>query len=265
MAPSPSPVCHQPNLLHKVPGSYDEAHEADSLWHWLPPHLHFTNPDKPCHMLEHSPTIQSLLLFINAHNSDQKLFLSVDPVWKQMEVVVFLSPMLSTMNLRQWRRYLAFWRYHFGDNSLEHFSQDTINQSKTTEWDIDNDCLITMEELIFDDIAAKAIKRLDSEAQFASTPTMSELAVILDCPNLLNIPQPEYPSHHDANANTVQTFFPTGQDTSPTKIPDATVPPDDSTTITASDSLTNDGTRVAHPVLEASSARASPTGWSEDY
>ena len=45
----------------------------------------FSNPDKPCCILEGSPMICTLLLSIMAQNSTTPLFLSINPAWKSQE------------------------------------------------------------------------------------------------------------------------------------------------------------------------------------
>ena len=55
----------------------------------------FSNPDKPCHVLEGSPKICILLLSIMDQSSTTPLFLSIDPAWKSQEQGGFVNAFLK--------------------------------------------------------------------------------------------------------------------------------------------------------------------------
>ena len=99
----------------------------------------------------------------------------------------------------------AFFKYHFGEASLEHFTQEALNQAEMMQWDMEHDHPITQEEMFLDDIAAEEIKWINNlnDAQFASP---MDMPILLDCPHILMIPHPELPANTDAD--TAQTFFP---------------------------------------------------------
>ena len=73
--------------------------------------FNFSNPDKPCHVLEGSPTICSLLLFITAQNSTTPLFLSISPTWKTQEQGGFVITFTKQHKTEAVKKSLVCWPF----------------------------------------------------------------------------------------------------------------------------------------------------------
>ena len=99
----------------------------------------------------------------------------------------------------------AFFMHCFGVNSLEHFTQEAVNQAEQTIWDKEHDRPITMEEQYLEEIADEDIEWVENLADIKFTMD-SVMEVILDQPKTAKVPQPVLPEN--ADANTVKTFSP---------------------------------------------------------
>ena len=118
----------------------------------------FSNLDKPCHVLEGSPTIQKLLLSIATWNSTTPLFLSVNPAWKSQErggFVIACTKQHEMEAVEKISSLLAFFKHHFREASLEHFAQEALNQAEMTQWDMEHDHPIIQEEMFLNNIAVE--------------------------------------------------------------------------------------------------------------
>jgi hypothetical protein len=168
----------------------------------------FSNPDKKCSFLKDSQMIWVLLFSIKAHGSTSGLILLVEIASKPMKqggyIILYLKQHESEA-VEKLSNLSAFFLHHFGSESLEHFSQDAVNQAEQMIWDKEMDRPISLEEQYLEDIAGEDlawVKNLD-DVKFT---TDAVAAVVLDCPQQLQVPQPVL--LENADANTVKTFFP---------------------------------------------------------
>jgi hypothetical protein len=131
----------------------------------------------------------------------------------------------------------------FGENSLEHFTQEAVNQAEQTIWDKEHDRPITMEEQYLEEIAEEDIEWIENLADIKFTMD-SAMEVVLDRPKIANVPQPVLPEN--ADADTVKTFFPNQAVAQPL-----------ATDNDLSEGHADDGNGQAGPTPEAQSAGAS--------
>jgi hypothetical protein len=206
----------------------------------------FPSPDKKCGFLKDTPTIRSLLFSVKARDSPNGLFLSVEIAAKPMEQGGFVISYLKrheTEAVEKLSNLSAFFMHRFGENSLEHFTQEAVNQAEQTIWDKEHDRPITMEEQYLEEIAEEDIEWIENLADIKFT-TDSAMEVVLDRPKIANVPQPVLPEN--ADADTVKTFFPNQAMAQPL-----------ATNIDLSEGHADDGNGQAGPTPEAQSAGAS--------
>ena len=166
----------------------------------------FPSPDKKCGFLKDTPTIRSLLFSVKARDSPNGLFLSVEIAAKPMEQGGFVISYLKrheTEAVEKLSNLLAFFMHRFGENSLEHFTQEAVNQAEQTIWDKEHDRPITMEEQYLEEIADKDIEWVENLADIKFTMDLA-MEVVLDWPKIANVPQLVLPENTDAD--TVKTF-----------------------------------------------------------
>jgi hypothetical protein len=109
----------------------------------------FTSPNKKCRLLPEAPSIRSLLFSVKARDSTNGLFLLVEMASKPMEQGGFVISYLKLHEseaVEKLSHLLAFFLHHFSENSLEHFTQEVVNQAEQTLWDKEMDRPISMEE-----------------------------------------------------------------------------------------------------------------------
>lgn len=120
----------------------------------------FTSPDKKCRLLEDSPTIQSLLFSVKAHDSTNGFILSMELASKPMEQGGFVILYLKQHELKAIEKLSnlsAFFLHCFGSESLEYFTQDTVNQAEQMIWDKEMDCLILVVEQYLEEIVGEEL------------------------------------------------------------------------------------------------------------
>jgi hypothetical protein len=206
----------------------------------------FPSPDKKCGFLQDTPSIWSLLFSVKARDSSNGLFLSVEIAAKPMEQGSFVISYLKrheTEAVEKLSNLSAFFMHRFGENSLEHFTQEAVNQAEQTIWDKEHDRLITMEEQFLEEIAEEDIEWVENLADIKFTMDLAK-EVVLDRPKIANVPQPVLPENVDAD--TVKTFFPNQAVAQP-------LAKDNN----SSKGSANDGDGQASPTPEAQSAGAS--------
>jgi hypothetical protein len=205
----------------------------------------FLSPDKKCRLLSDTPTIRSLLFSVKARNSTNGLFLSLEIASKQMEQGGFVISYLKrheTEAIEKLSNLSAFFWHRFGENSLEHFTQEAVNQAEQTLWDKEMDRPISLEEQYLEEIADEDIEWIENLADVKFTSDL-QVAVVLERPKLAQVPQPVLPEN--ADADTVKTFFPNQA------VPQAQPMDHDS------EASAKDGNGQASPTPEAQSAGVS--------
>jgi hypothetical protein len=219
----------------------------------------FTSPDKPCNFLtDKTSTIRSLILCIKARNTDRPLFLALNSATKPQEkggFVITYCKAYEDEAVEKIANISAYFKHHYGEESLERFTPEACDAADLTKWDTDNDRPITVMEQDLEDVMDEDIEWVENlgDVTFgAQKPT----AVLLGRPKL---PKPSSrPS--SADDDTVGTFFP-GQ----TAVSGNNQDDDESDALTtdtnysapAHPTQANDETRVALPTSEASVAESS--------
>jgi hypothetical protein len=268
-------LCHVPSkLIPPLPRGagpiFLSKYQAATLKHMKLTHFGtatmttfaFTGLDKRCTFLDGKPTIRSLILSTTARGTSTPLFLAVDPATKGHEKGGFVITYIKKFEVEAVEKIsnlAAYFLYRYGQDSLERFKQDAIDQAEQTSWDTDNDRPVTIEERFLDDVATEDIEWMENLDDISFGNRTDKTVVILERPSS-QLGQPSYPS--STEDDTVQTFF-AGQ---PTAIitDDATV---DSTSTTSdvtnaamrrtSNLLAYEGQRAAHPHPEAQTAESS--------
>ena len=201
----------------------------------------FTGLDKKTNFLENKPSLRELILGIKARGTDKPLFIAVNPATKSHEkggyVITYLRK-FETEAVEKINNLAAYLKHCYGEEALERFSQEAIDQAEMTQWDTVNDRPITVEEQFLDDIVGKDIDWVENlnDVQFEKNP---DAAFIIDRPKKKVSFGPDYPI--TADADSINTFYP-GQPVTP---------------MTDTDSTTNDGSGTARPNPEVQVAEDS--------
>ena len=201
----------------------------------------FTGLDKKTNFLADKPSLRDLILGIKARGTDKDLFLAVNPATKAHEkggyVITYLSK-FETEAVEKITNLAAYLKHLYGEEALERFSQEAIDQAEQTIWDTTEDRPITVEEQFLDDIVGEDIDWVENlnDVHFERN---TETTIIIDRPKKRVTFQPEYPV--TADADSIATFHP-GQRISPT---------------TDNDSNADDGSGTARSNPEAFDAEAS--------
>ena len=172
---------------------------------------------------------------------DKPLFIAVNPATKTHKKGGFIITYLRKYEMEAMEKITnlaAYMKHQYGEEALERFSQEAIDQAKMTQWDTVNDRPITVEEQFLDDIVGEDIDWVENlnNVQFEK---MADTSIIIDRPKKKVSFGPEYPAN--ADANSIATFYP-GQQVTPTM---------------DTDSNTKDGSGTARPDPEATAAEDS--------
>lgn len=214
-------LCNIPSkLIPPLPRGYSQIFQAKyqeaTLKHMKCTHFGtaslcsfaFTGPDKPCQLLPDKPSIRSLLLGVKARGTDDPLFLALNPATKSHErggYVITYQKRYETEAIEKIENLAAFFKHHFGSDSLERFTQEQVNMAEQTVWDTVNDRPITAEELYLEDIMDEDISWVENlnDVTFAKS-TKEDL--IIERPASSSISQPAFPK--SADSDTIVTFHP---------------------------------------------------------
>jgi hypothetical protein len=155
----------------------------------------FSSPDKKCCLHPKSPLICSLLFSFKAKDSPHGLILLVETALKPTEQGGFVISYLKhhkSEAIEKLSNLLAFFLHHFGADSLENFTQDSVNQAEQTIWDKELDRPILIEEQYLEEIAEEDIAWIEnlSGVKFM---TDLQVAIVLDHPKPMQVPQPVLP------------------------------------------------------------------------
>jgi hypothetical protein len=165
-------------------------------------------PDKKCHLLPDKPSIHSLLLAVNARGMDDPLFLALNPATKSNEhggYIITYQKRYEMEAIKKIKNLAAFFKHHFGSDSLERFTQEQVNMAEQTVWDTVNDRPITAEELYLEDIMDKDISWVENldDITFVKS-NMTE--VLIERPNPTSISQAAFSKSVDSDM--IITFHP---------------------------------------------------------
>jgi hypothetical protein len=201
----------------------------------------FTGLDKKTNFLENKPSLRELILGIKARGTDKPLFIAINPATKTHEKGGFVITYLrkhETEAVEKITNLAAYLKHRYGEEALERFSQEAIDQAEMTQWDTVNDRPITVEEQFLDDIMGEEIDWVENlnDVHFEKT---TDTSFIIDRPKKKVSFGPEYPVN--ADADSIATFYP-GQPISPTM---------------DTDSNTDDGSGTARPNPEVPFAKDS--------
>jgi hypothetical protein len=234
----------------------------------------FTSPDKLCTLPANIATdsnpntasIRSLILRIKARGTNVPLFLALNAATKAQDMggfVITYSKQYEAEAVEKIENIAAYFLHHYGDASLERFTQEACDQADLTRWDSENDQPITLAEQDLEEVIEEEIAWIENlgDVTFGNKP---EAAVFLERPKPASALRRTKVRPTNADDDTVGTFFPgqtvhiTDEDsdvlTTNTGISDP-VPIRISNPV--STRIANDESRATHPFSEASMAEPS--------
>jgi hypothetical protein len=221
----------------------------------------FNGPDKPCSFgageNRKSTTIRSRILSIKARGKNHPLFLAVNAASKPTErggYVITYPKQYEAEAVEKIDNLSAYLQHHFGEESLERFTQEACDLADLTKWDKENDRPITLQEQELDAMMGDDIEWAENldDVTFGNKP---EVEIVLERPKIDSSRFTPLPA--SADDDTIGTFFP-GQ-----AVPNPNEMEDDMSIDTGQTDPTyraaRDESRAAHPTSEASdTAEASP-------
>jgi hypothetical protein len=175
----------------------------------------FASPDKPCNFMEGDKAIiRSMTLQIKARDTEQPLFLALNPATKPQEkggFVVTYCKVFEMEAIEKLANIAALFQNLYSDESSERFTPEACEQADLTKWDAENDLPITLEEQDLEDVMDEEIEWIEN----LNTVTFGhkiKTEVILERPKRSHKTTRSTFHPTSADDDTLGTFFP-GQKT----------------------------------------------------